>query len=135
MTRKPHLFKVGRWLARRDIDGDRIARRKGLLERRIQQALDLVCFHTPSLPARRQRSVTLPAAGMTSDILRRRDVNPSAYMALKRVLVVALAALVLATGLGWWQRAAIVVWLAPAKAPSTVQSETAKRANDKFWNA
>ncbi len=58
MTLGRQLFKVGR-AARSHIDGDRIARRKGLLERRVQPTLDVVSLHhRPSVPAAGQRSVT-----------------------------------------------------------------------------
>ena len=56
-------------------------------------------------------------------------------VALKRVPLIALAVLAIAAAVGWWQRAAIAIWLAPPKAASTAQSEAAKRANDRFWDA
>lgn len=66
---------------------------------------------------------------MTSDIEPRRDVKPKTYA------VIAVAAVAIAAALGWWQRSAIAVWLAPAKTASNGQSESAKRANDRFWDA
>lgn len=56
-------------------------------------------------------------------------------MAKRRVLLIVLVAFVGAAAVGWWQRSAIAIWLAPAKVASAEQSEAAKRANDKFWDA
>jgi hypothetical protein len=53
----------------------------------------------------------------------------------KTYVVAALVALAIAVAAGWWQRAALAVWLAPPKTASNVQTEAAKRANEKFWAA
>jgi hypothetical protein len=61
---------------------------------------------------------------MTDETRRRRFIGLSG-----------LAAIVLLVGaLGWMQRAALAVWLAPAKVATGHMSESARRANDRFWN-
>jgi hypothetical protein len=56
-------------------------------------------------------------------------------MPVGRALLMAVVVLALIAAIGWWQRASIVIWLAPPKVAANGQSESAKRANDKFWNA
>lgn len=56
----------------------------------------------------------------------------------RRVIAVAgaLACVVLLVGLaGWRAHSEIAVWLAPSKTPSTGNSESARKANAKFWDA
>ena len=55
-------------------------------------------------------------------------------MTVTRALLIALLALAIAGAIGWWQRAAIAIWLAPPKVATSTVTEVAKRANDRFWD-
>ena len=55
-------------------------------------------------------------------------------MTVKGALLIGLVAVALAAALGWWQRAAIAIWLAPPKVATSTVTEAAKRANDRFWD-
>src|SRR5262249_33120527 len=61
------------FVAGRHVDGDRVARREGLLECSVEQALEIVVLfrHVPRLPNRLEQSVASRAASMTTDILDR----------------------------------------------------------------
>src|SRR5690349_19735 len=55
-------------------------------------------------------------------------------MTVTRALLIALVALAIAGAIGWWQRAAIAIWLAPPKVATATVTEAARRANDQFWD-